>query len=110
MAGGKTVVFGCFYKAVLHYHAHKTRVRNLLAAAVGRHFVFIDIIHYHIGILLFANDYTCAWGPADNVRPKMIRLTIVIDDPNGRLPDGQTYEYVFSLPPAERDREMMNDE
>jgi len=53
------------------------------------------------GALAFANSYTCAWGPADNVRPRMIRLTIVIDDPNGRLPDGQTYEYVFSLPPAE---------
>jgi len=51
--------------------------------------------------LKFNQTYTCAWGPADNVRPRMIRLTIVIDDPNGRLPDGQTYEYVFSLPPAE---------
>jgi prepilin-type N-terminal cleavage/methylation domain-containing protein len=30
--------------------------------------------------------------------PWMIRVTIRVDDPNGRLPDGQTIQYVFTLP------------
>jgi prepilin-type N-terminal cleavage/methylation domain-containing protein len=30
--------------------------------------------------------------------PWMIRLTIRVDDPNGRLADGQTIEYIFNLP------------
>jgi hypothetical protein len=30
--------------------------------------------------------------------PWMIRITIRVDDPNGRLPDGQTIQYVFTLP------------
>jgi prepilin-type N-terminal cleavage/methylation domain-containing protein len=47
--------------------------------------------------------YYAAWGPADlargsRTRPKMIRITMTIDDPNGRLSDGQTYEYVMDLP------------
>ncbi len=41
--------------------------------------------------------YTCAWGPNDP-RPKMIRITFTLDDPQGRTPDGQTFEYVFELP------------
>ena len=42
--------------------------------------------------------YTCAWGPGDTVRPKMIRVTIILDDTAGRLAEGQTLEYVFELP------------
>lgn len=42
--------------------------------------------------------YICAWGPNDTVRPKMIRVTIVLDDTSGRLAEGQTLEYVFQLP------------
>jgi hypothetical protein len=42
--------------------------------------------------------YICAWGPSDTVRPKMIRITMTLTDPLGRLPNGQTFEYVFSLP------------
>lgn len=42
--------------------------------------------------------YTCAWGPSDTVRPKLIRVTIVLDDTAGRLAEGQTLEYVFELP------------
>lgn len=42
--------------------------------------------------------YTCAWGPNDTVRPKMIRVTIVLDDQAGRLAEGQVLEYVFELP------------
>jgi len=46
------------------------------------------------------DPYVCAWG-ADTIgvpRPKMIRITIAIDDPSGRLNAEQTYEYVFTLP------------
>jgi prepilin-type N-terminal cleavage/methylation domain-containing protein len=44
------------------------------------------------------NDYyICAWGPNDP-KPKMIRIIFTIDDPTGKLPEGQTFEYVFTLP------------
>jgi hypothetical protein len=42
-------------------------------------------------------QYICAWGPNDP-KPKMIRITMTIDDPGGRLGDGQTYEYIYTLP------------
>ncbi len=44
------------------------------------------------------NYYTAAWGPNDTNRPKMIRIIATVDDPNGRLGVGQTYEYVIKLP------------
>ena len=45
-------------------------------------------------------QYICAWGwDTPNLpKPKMIRITIALDDPAGRLNDEQTYEYVFNLP------------
>lgn len=46
--------------------------------------------------------YVCAWGPDTDAkgvpRPKMIRITISIDDPTGHLNTEQTYQYVFTLP------------
>jgi len=47
--------------------------------------------------------YAAAWGPGElsptsPLKPTMIRITIVIDDPTGRMSEGQTYEYVFKLP------------
>jgi hypothetical protein len=42
--------------------------------------------------------YTAAWGPNDTNRPKMIRIIATVDDPNGRLSDGQTFEYGINLP------------
>jgi prepilin-type N-terminal cleavage/methylation domain-containing protein len=47
--------------------------------------------------------YVAAWGPSELARgskwkPTMLRITIVIDDPSGRMSDGQTYQYVFNLP------------
>ena len=65
--------------------------------------------------------YTCAWGPSgtfltwagaktvatartpasygvDPPLPRMIRFVIGIDDPQGRLPEAQLYEYVVELP------------
>ncbi len=46
------------------------------------------------------DEYTCGWAPNDNFRPKLIRITLVVDDPAGRNPnpEGQTFEYVFELP------------
>jgi hypothetical protein len=43
------------------------------------------------------NHYVCAWGPNDAIKPTMLRLVVRVDDPNGRLADGQTFEYVFNL-------------
>jgi prepilin-type N-terminal cleavage/methylation domain-containing protein len=41
--------------------------------------------------------YVCAFGPKD-AHPKLIRITLTLDDPTGRLPDGQSYQFVFALP------------
>jgi hypothetical protein len=55
-------------------------------------------------------EYTAAWQPPgtyvdaggvtrpDVPKPSMVRITMTIDDPSGRLPEGQTYEYVIELP------------
>jgi hypothetical protein len=40
--------------------------------------------------------YTCVWTYKDR-KPSMFRITIVVDDPGGRLSDGQTFEYVFKV-------------
>jgi hypothetical protein len=44
--------------------------------------------------------YVVAWGPdtAAAPRPSMIRIVFTIDDPSGRLPSPQTYQYVIKLP------------
>ncbi len=42
--------------------------------------------------------YTCAFGPNDPFRPQLIRITMTVEDPSGRLPEGQTYQYVFQVP------------
>lgn len=43
-------------------------------------------------------EYLCAWGPNEaNRMPKMIRIIMRVEDPAGRIPDGQTVEYVFRL-------------
>lgn len=49
------------------------------------------------GGLAAADRYICAWKSSDR-KPKMIRITLTLDDPAGRTADGQTYEYVFELP------------
>lgn len=48
-------------------------------------------------------NYYAAWGPADLAagslaRPKMLRITMTVDDATGRMSEGQTYEYVIDLP------------
>ena len=46
-----------------------------------------------------SQPYICAWGPDVGIAyPKMIRITIGIDNPSGRLNTQQLFEYVFTLP------------
>jgi chitodextrinase len=44
-------------------------------------------------------SYTVAWGPADTNRPKLVRITLVVDRPEAASNqfDGSTFEYVFKL-------------
>jgi prepilin-type N-terminal cleavage/methylation domain-containing protein len=49
------------------------------------------------GGMTASGSYTCAWDPGDT-RPKMIRITLVLDDARGRLPRAQSFEYIFDLP------------
>lgn len=48
----------------------------------------------------YSAPYIVAWGPdtAGFPKPRMIRITISVDDPAGHLNTEQTYEYVFNLP------------
>lgn len=61
----------------------------------------------------YQSPYLCAWGPDTDApytdpttgvtypavpRPKMIRITIGIDDPTGHLNTEQVYQYVLNLP------------
>jgi len=50
----------------------------------------------------YSLPYVVAWGVDPNTagfpKPKMIRITIAVDDPAGHLNTEQTYEYVFNLP------------
>jgi hypothetical protein len=42
--------------------------------------------------------YRAAWGPdVSTPKPSYIRIVMSLDDPNGHLNGGQTYEYVFRL-------------
>jgi prepilin-type N-terminal cleavage/methylation domain-containing protein len=43
------------------------------------------------------NGYICAFGPTDP-HPSLIRITMTLEDPTGRLQQGQTYQYVFAVP------------
>ena len=44
------------------------------------------------------NHYICAWGPNDQIKPRMLRIIMRVDDANGKLSDGQTFEYTINLP------------
>jgi hypothetical protein len=51
------------------------------------------------------SEYICAWAPGQRWPdgeavnpPSLIRITLTLDDPTGRLPNGQTYQYVFPVP------------
>jgi hypothetical protein len=51
-----------------------------------------------------SEPYVAAWGqdtlPWSGVGslPKLIRITIAVDEPNGRLNNEQTFEYIFTMP------------
>ena len=49
--------------------------------------------------MLADDKYVVAWGPdtVDQPRPKMVRIIVTIDDPDGRIAEGQTFEYVFRV-------------
>jgi hypothetical protein len=54
-----------------------------------------------VGAMPAGARYICTWTPrmlASGRGPWLIRITMTITDPNGRLPEGQTVQYVFSLP------------
>jgi hypothetical protein len=71
-------------------------------------------INANINMTTFAvnqdGEYIAAWQPSgtytdaagapvgDPPKPTMVRITMTIDDPDSRLPEGQTYEYVIELP------------
>jgi hypothetical protein len=44
--------------------------------------------------------YVVAWGPdtATSPRPSMLRIVFAVDDPAGRLPAPQVYQFVVRLP------------
>jgi hypothetical protein len=46
--------------------------------------------------------YVVAWGPGEPAttapRPKMLRIIATLADPTGKIAEGQTYEYVVTLP------------
>lgn len=44
-----------------------------------------------------SHAYYCVWEPGMR-RPKLIRITVTIVDPNNRLSEGQTYQYIFKVP------------
>jgi prepilin-type N-terminal cleavage/methylation domain-containing protein len=52
------------------------------------------------GVLASNAAYTCVWGPdtAHLPKPKLLRITMAIDDPSSRLTDEQFFEYVVALP------------
>ena len=45
---------------------------------------------------LDSGSANCVWGPQDR-KPKLIRITIVQFDPNRRIHDGKSYEYIFNV-------------
>lgn len=50
------------------------------------------------GNALAKQQYVCSWGnETTDPLPKMIRITIALDDPNGRLASTQFFEYVIDL-------------
>jgi hypothetical protein len=52
------------------------------------------------GILSGTSAYTCVWGPdtKNYPKPKMLRITMAIDDPGSRLAEEQFFEFIVELP------------
>jgi hypothetical protein len=52
------------------------------------------------GVIGASSEYVAAWGPdTTEPLPKMIRITLAMDDPNGNLKTPQWFEYVINLNP-----------
>jgi hypothetical protein len=52
------------------------------------------------GTITATSEYVAAWGPdTTEGLPKMIRITVAMDDPNGNLKTPQWFEYVINLQP-----------
>jgi hypothetical protein len=52
------------------------------------------------GVIQSNSEYVAAWGPdTTEPLPKMIRITLAMDDPNGNLKTPQWFEYVINLQP-----------
>jgi type II secretory pathway pseudopilin PulG len=56
----------------------------------------LQLLDEYMGKKLKDEYYTCAWGPGDR-KPSMIRVTFVLDDPEGQLSQPQTFEYIFKV-------------
>ncbi len=59
-----------------------------------------DSTHWYDS-LASTDRYVVAWGPdtpGPTNKPTALRVTIALDDPNGRMTEAQTFEYVIELP------------
>ena len=56
-------------------------------------------IDYYAATLNANPEYLTAWGPSDTSRPKLVRITIVVDRPEAASNqfDGSSFEYVFKV-------------
>jgi type II secretory pathway pseudopilin PulG len=63
---------------------------------------YADVTSSGANGLANGSDYLVAWGPDSDAigipRPKLIRITLTLDDSTSPNTDGQTYQYVFALP------------
>jgi hypothetical protein len=53
-----------------------------------------------VGGMVPGATYLCAWGDGTGsaAKPRMIRITLALDDPAGNIADEQVFEYVIDLP------------
>lgn len=63
-------------------------------------YIYLPPVADYVSGMGYQDTYLCAWGtnPTMDRRPQMIRITLAIDDPNGRIGGAQTFEYVLKLP------------
>lgn len=59
----------------------------------------LQAANYNYANATSLGTYVASWSPGETNRPKMIRITLVIDRPEaeGKLFDGQSFEYVFNV-------------
>lgn len=72
-----------------------TRVANFLAPQAN----YADTTPGNNAFNLQRANYITAWsGASGTASPRMIRITLTLEDPTSRSNTAQTYEYVFTLP------------